>query len=348
MRIFCLLLLVSFLPETTIYAESSSLNRMLSLCKEVVSPFSLRTTQYLDFHSIEVSITGKHGVLYTQFATHLGGHEYQKVLWALERDHNDTMVVEILHNFLKQYSSLIEHQRNLGQELVRIVETSEIQWVGVEPGNFRSMMPSIFLTHMEGAEIDLADTKDLLITSVRDQRMRINRRLSSSPDWNDEKTKRLLYLLYPRWVVVMALRRRSFANVRWVLLGDKELDDKTIAVHEALLGLVPVMRIMQDNNFAPKARRFHALDIKNVDNFERIISDGQRKEILDEFDREGFPELKVFVERYIDARNKWFGLNDERDRVFANNISKQEGQGIAILGSAHRAGVLEYLRQLSH
>ena len=317
MKVFHFLLLVLF--ATTIYAEDSSLNRVL--CRKAIPPSFPRVTQYLDSHSIETA--GKQTTVYAQFA----GNEYWEVLKALEKD-SDAEALGILHGILQKYNGDIE--RDLGQELVRSVETGEVQWIGVG----RDMVELL----RGESEVNHIDVKSLVVSSIQEQRRRLNQRFGSYPDWSDEKMEGLLHLLYGRVLVVMATQPQSFNGVRLVFLGDKQLSRESAIIFERLSNLTRIILDMQRNMFVHRDFRFHALDTSD---FEEVISERQREEILDELDREGLTEIRSIVEGYINMRNRWSHLNNKQGKIFANNISKQEGQGIAIL--AHRAGVLKGL-----
>ena len=201
---------------------------------------TLRRTHPYSSNIDIVSLRDK--TVYTMFAPHITNIHRHQALTALEIE-QDLKAVRELGGLLIKYKSDIDTQMALGEELASLLRTKDIRWIGVESNEWEEF-------------------GNIPFEALKKQ---VNSRFLSYDEWDEDKTRRLLHLIYSHQLIARYTWPKIFTSVRTNVLGHIELEEKMGELIGQLIKLGKIMLFMQQHQWASQAKAFHQLNIRSLE-----------------------------------------------------------------------------------
>ena len=275
--------------------------------------------------------------VYNLFTPHITSQGQNILSIMRNADHIDNLI-DTLGKLIDDHQETISSERSDVQQLTQILDSGEIDWIGIEDARTEIALKFIYNQRVQ----DYLDRKEVLNV------------LNSHPDWNLEKTDQLLYLVYGADLITYAKNQELFAKVRFVPLEKEHLLERA----EELLREISIAL----NTFSQLKERGMITDEKSqaVKNF-GLEALGQRgpsqitgDSLIDSDELEDFlkaheiEDLEVIeaITSYVSTINAFMTNGGERNREVVKSILSQSGNGVIIMGTAHKAGVEDGLREI--
>jgi hypothetical protein len=270
---------------------------------------------------IEVANIGGAKV-YTLFSTHIMGREPEVMA-----SFNEATVEKVkanLNNLLlkPRFQEIIENEKRKTKELTDAVKSGNLSWVGIEASKKEMEMGSPIQELVE----DYLDAKKLFISQFGDA----------------QKVEDILYLLYNADVIARAKDPSVFQGVKTVPIDNDEAKEKSKIL------FVEINNIRKDLILLGMNQRLLTVDeFSVIDHLKReAIRDNAmipQDRIKSELEKLKNEKVKSIANEFLSKVNEFLLLSAKRDETAAQFILNQKGDGIIIMGSAHKAGVIQHL-----
>ncbi len=254
------------------------------------------------------------------FTPHLMGEESQ-IISLFIQDNNEKTRQNLIAFVEKQWDMVESEKKDVSDIIHLLSHNPQIRWIGIEAGEQEIEQLPILVQLL-----DYQNVKKLFQDDIK---------LSA------EETDHLLHLIFPAYIIAFSKKPEVFQNIQFIPIEDNSLKKsalilmkRTQTIRKQIIDIVKQLSLPFSEFKKIEEIQYGALKIS------KKIPEAQITTVLD---RLNDIELKSLVSEYFLTMNTFIENSFERDRALANNISKQSGEGLIILGIAHRPGVIKHL-----
>ncbi len=270
--------------------------------------------------------------IHTLFTPHLGNHREQ--VEGVIKASND--IPSELNILLIMYQRAIKSEQSEAQQLIQLLASDQIDWIGIELS--REEMKG--LTYNEIAQPYLTMKRSF-------------NNLNNRPRWNQVKTNQILSLMYRSYIIAYTENPELFEEAKFIPLEDPNLreiarslsEDKNMALSTLAQlekeGLISHWKYLAIGTLAERALEQRGLAQITGDN---LISSSELKNFLQAQEIEQTEVIEA-VTSYVNTINDFMINGKNRDEAVARSVNNQSGNGIILMGDAHKAGVEDELIQ---
>ena len=274
--------------------------------------------------------------VYNLFTRHITSHG-QNILSIIRIFHHIDDRVDHLGKLLDEHQETISSERSDVQQLTQLLDSGEIDWIGIEDARTEIALRFIYNQRVQ----DYLGIKEALNI------------LNSHPNWNLEKTDQLLYLVYGADLITYAKNPELFAEVRFIPLEKEHLLDRAEELFREISialntfsqlkerGMITDEKSQAVKNFGLEALGQRGLSQITGDN---LIDSDELEDFLKTQEIE-YPEVVEAITPYVSTINAFMTNGRERNEEVVTSVLNQSGNGIIIMGGAHKAIIEDRLRE---
>ncbi len=261
--------------------------------------------------------------IYTLFTRHVSTQEADDAKSFMETN-TLSAVVHVLNATIDKHQMKIQSEHSKVQQIIELLESETIDWVGIE-----------------AAPEDLQRTSLATLVSVyRNDRNSLNN-FNIHPQWDQNKTDKILHLLFPSIVIAYAQNSAIFQGVRIVPLENHEQRAEGFEIESRINAQKNILADFLHTRLITLSQ-FQTIEAFFLDRLYNIIKSNSNSEIesiLESLQE----EARVAVNTYLDQINEFVHLKEKRSQTAAISISQQSGNGLVIMGPSHAKDIEEYL-----
>ncbi len=271
-------------------------------------------------HVINIKINQKN--IYGLFTPHLSNQGNQ-ILNFIQGNREKT--IQNLMAFLESQWTKVESEKNDVSDIINLLSHNpQIKWIGIESSELEiNRMPIQLMLQ------DYQEVKNLYQDEIK---------------LNFEEIDNLLHLIFHTYIIAFSKYPELFQDIQFVPLEDNVLKRTAIILMRRIQSLQRQIIYTSHQIHLPfsEFEKIEIIQSRALENTE-TIPETQIKMALDRLSDRG---LKDLVSKYFSSTNAFIENSLERDKAIANRVSKQSGEGLIILGSKHRRGVIKQLLSL--
>ena len=264
----------------------------------------------------------------------------QKNTYALFTPHLTNEAIQIIGLIKGDYE---ETRQNLRIFLVhqRAKVRSEKKDVSVIV-SFLSSKPTIKWIGIEASEQEMENK--LSIKQQLEDYFNMKKVLKDDIKMNGEETDSLLHLMYSAYVIALSKNPELFRSIRFIPIDDSFYKEETLVLIENNRQIRKRIIDRSKRISLPfsEFEKIEEVQYGALNKMEKI----SKQQITTVLSRLSDTELKALVNEYFSSMNTFLENSSKRDKTMAAIVSKQSGEGLIILGSAHRRGTIEHLLSL--
>ena len=295
------------------------------------SPFSYGC--HFHQHSGNIRLAHINGrKIYALFILHLGSHAQQ----ARNIITTSNNIADDLISFLRRNQIIMRLQQLAVQQLTQLLASDQIDWIGIELSE--EELEGITFNEIKQRYEDMKKSFD---------------NLNDHPQWSPEQTDQILHLMYPKYIIAYAENTELFENTRFVPLEDDSLrqvgrtfqTDKSMALN-TLNQLEERGLISHRQHLAVKAFGTGALNQRGLSQItgDNLIDSDELEDLLKAQEIED-PQVITVITFYTNTINNIIRHAKSRDEAIVQSVHNQSGNGIIIMGAAHKVFIEDGLRK---
>ena len=280
--------------------------------------------------------------VYSLFKPPISYHyeDIYSALSAFRSSKNPNDLVNHLNNLLERYSEAIQSEQSNVRYLTQLLEDDQVQWIGMQDS---SEGMSLWSTH-RGKVQDYLGMRDLL------------NGFSDQPEWNQEKTHQILYLMYEAHVIAYGENLEFSTKFIFVPLEDNDLLERSKELFEELQIASNTLTQLEERGMisSEKALVFRTLGGEalnkrgstQITGENLITPSGELEDFLKEQEVEQ-PEVIEAITSYINTVDDFLrsATDPDRNKAIAESIHDQSGNGFILMTEAHQAIIKNELTQ---
>ena len=272
--------------------------------------------------------------IYSLFTPHIKS-QGENVLSIIRNSNHVDNLVDILNQLLDEYKETISSEQSDVQQLTWLLKSDQIKWIGIEDSG-EDINLRFTYNQRKHEYLGVKETLEVL---------------NLHPDWSLEKTDRLLYLIYGADIITYAKNPELFAEVSFVPLEKEHLLEEAEKLFEdidtALDFLAQLEKrylISHETYLAVDALGAEALRQRGLPQItgESLIESSEFEDFLKEQDIEE-PEVIEVITSYVSKINEFIENGTERNKEVVDSLLHQSGNGIILMGTAHKARIEDQL-----
>ena len=275
-----------------------------------------------------------HKNTYALFSPHLKMEPYE-IEHILKSGNDKGEIASRLRSFLQSNSSTAEQEKQDVSNIVSLLAGKpEIRWLGIE-----------------ASKEELA-TGTPIKKQIKNYLQRKSG-LKSRYNLSEAETNSLLHLMFSNYIIAGAENPRLFGKIKFVPLDNdfykglastalKRISQTKDRIRKRAMELIDE-GVPENKRFS--FQKFQEVEAMRESAFQRgrQISEAQTTTVLGDIE---ISEYKQLLREVISHTNNFIGTALQRDSAMAQITGQQAGEGLIILGSAHRPGVTSKLLSL--
>ena len=263
--------------------------------------------------------------VYTLFTTHTT-QEHGNAAMSFTATPTVEHAISRLNAVLDIYQPTIQSEQSDVRQIIELLESEQIDWIGIEASPKEIQETPILTTHINSEYSDMKD--------------RFNE-FNVHQDWNSNKTNQILHFLFPKIIIAYAQNPEAFQGIRIVPLESDEQRAEGFEIESRINAQKNILADFLHTRLITLSQ-FQTIEALFLDRLYNIIKSNSNSEIesiLESLQE----EARVAVNTYLDQINEFVHLKEKRSQTASVSISSQSGNGLVIMGSSHAKDIEEYL-----
>ena len=271
------------------------------------------TTLFKQITEIKVNHRNIYG-LFTRHPTIDPDYVY-KIIINYPKEHNNKLI-----QLVRKHFSLAESEKKDVSTIVQFLRSKPaIHWIGIE---------------VSKEELTKGLSIQALVKQYKDAKIWLN--LHSKED-----TERLLHLMFPNYMIAIAEHPEIFRNIKFIPIDSHFHKMKGVALIQKIERTRERMIDKMRNARVPFAKFSDIESLKNK--ALRTAKKVPQPKINTVLGKLKNSEIRQLVANYFSYINQFIETADQRSNTMASLALKQSGEGLIIVGSAHRRRIVEGL-----